>query len=145
MLTNESRIASLNGGALELTTHRRNITLNTPNNKNFISMTLDEIASCAINHQSDRAALNVGVILGIVGLLMVFGKNEYGFLAIILSVVLIALYYVLRKTVLQIETTGGKTFTVEFGGNSEDIIIAFIKEINDAKLAYLQNKNRTTN
>ena len=145
MLTNESRIASLNGGALELTTHRRNITLNTPNNKNFISMTLDEIASCAINHQSDRAALNVGVILGIVGLLMTFGNNEFGFLAIILSVVLIALYYVLRKTVLQIETTGGKTFTVEFGGNSEDIIIAFIKEINDAKLAYLQNKNRTTN
>lgn len=145
MLTNESRIASLNGGTLELTTHRRNITLNTPNNKNFISMTLDEIASCAINHQSDRAALNVGVILGIVGLLMAFGNNEFGFLAIILSVVLIALYYVLRKTVLQIETTGGKTFTVEFGGNSEDIIIAFIKEINDAKLAYLQNKNRTTN
>ena len=145
MLTNESRIASLNGGALELTTHRRNITLNTPNNKNFISMTLDEIASCAINHQSDRAALNVGVILGIVGLLMAFGNNEFGFLAIILSVVLIALYYVLRKTVLQIETTGGKPFTVEFGGNSEDIIIAFIKEINDAKLAYLQNKNRTTN
>lgn len=145
MLTNESRIASLNGGTLELTTHRRNITLNTPNNKNFISMTLDEIASCAINHQSDRAALNVGMILGIVGLLMTFGNNEFGFLAIILSVVLIALYYVLRKTVLQIETTGGKTFTVEFGGNSEDIIIAFIKEINDAKLAYLQNKNRTTN
>jgi hypothetical protein len=145
MLTNESRIASLNGGALELTTHRLNITLNTLNNKNFISMTLDEIASCAINHQSDRAALNVGVILGIVGLLMAFGNNEFGFLAIILSVVLIALYYVLRKTVLQIETTGGKTFTVEFGGNSEDIIIAFIKEINDAKLAYLQNKNRTTN
>ena len=108
-------------------------------------MTLDEIASCAINHQSDRAALNVGMILGIVGLLMTFGNNEFGFLAIILSVVLIALYYVLRKTVLQIETTGGKTFTVEFGGNSEDIIIAFIKEINDAKLAYLQNKNRTTN
>lgn len=145
MLTNESRISSLNGGALELTTHRLNITLNTPNNKNFISMTLDEIASCAINHQSDRAALNVGVILGIVGLLMAFGNNEFGFLAIILSVVLIALYYVLRKTVLQIETTGGKNFTVEFGGNSEDIIIAFIKEINDAKLAYLQNKNRTAN
>jgi len=144
MLANESRISSLNNGALELTTHRINITLDISNNKNFVSMTLDAIASCAINHQSDRTALIAGIILGVIGLLSSLGNNEYGSLAIILAVVLIALYYFLRKTALQIETTGGKTITVAFGGNSEDVIMAFIKEINDAKLVYLQNMHRDT-
>lgn len=146
MSNTETRVSSLNDGAVELTTHRLNFIYNDISNSGYASMTLDAVASCAVGHRADQNALRAGVALLVIGVLLLISRNEISNIAFLIGIILIALFFLLRKTVLQIESTGGKVFIVSFGGDSEAVVTGFIKEINTTKLKYLHNMqtNATT-
>lgn len=150
MSKTETRVSSLNDGAVELTTNRLNFIYNDIGNSGYASMTLDAVASCAVGHRADQNALRAGVALLVIGVLLRiiwgYSGNEISNIAFLVGIILIALFFLLRKTVLQIESTGGKVFIVSFGGDSEAVVTGFIKEINTTKLKYLHNMqtNATT-
>ena len=144
MSNTETRVSSLNDGAVELTTHRLNFAYTDMGNSGYATMTLDAVASCGVGYRSDQNALRAGVVLIIAGVIMGSIGNDWTIPAIILGIILISLYFLLRKTVLQIESTGGKVFAISFGGDSEATVTGFIKEINTTKIKYLQNTQTNT-
>ncbi len=144
MLTNESRVSSLNGGTVVLTTHQLHVHHIDNSRASYASMTLDAVASCAVGSRSDQTILRAGLVLLIIAIIFGIFGNDLAIVIIIVSLILIAFAFVLSKTVLQIESTGGRVFMVPFGGDSEAVVTEFIKEINTTKLKYLLSTQTTT-
>jgi len=136
LLPGEATISSSIDG-LTLTTHRVRDDQTASGSRQVISITLDAVSSCGIVSKSYPILLLLAVLSGGFGLLRL-SKEEQSltYAPILLALVLVLAYFLTRSVVLAISSPG-QSISISAKGMEPDTLIAFVDEVEQAKLHYL--------
>jgi len=143
MLPDERELLTADTGQLKLSTHRLRLRVSHWGSDYFISLMLENIASCQAVYRSVPILLLLGG-LGILGALLV-GKSEPRLMLLVAGIVLFILYFFTKKMVLRFNSAGD-ILTVGADGMSMDVAVEFIDAVEQARFDYITDiveKHRT--
>jgi hypothetical protein len=133
MLPDERELLLSDTGQLSLSTHRLRLRVTHWGSDYFISLMLENIASCQAVYRSFPILLVLGV-LGFLGGLLV-GKSEPRIMLLVAGTVLFILYFFTKKMVFRFGSAGD-TMTVGADGMSMAAAVEFIDAVEQARFDY---------
>ena len=131
---NEQVLLGSPGGGLILTTHRVRYEEQGGGGGTFISIMLDEIASCTVirvQHPILLVIAAISVLLG-VAIWIVDSRPDGAVVGIIIGLVLIGIYFATRQQVLALASAGA-TIRVNTIGMKADVVTDFVDQVEFAK------------
>jgi len=135
MLPNERVIMSAGKDELTLTSKRVRYHYSEIGRSNFMSITLDSVASCGLIVRTHPVLILLAIIAFIFG---VNQDNEPRLILIGLSLFLVVLYFTSRKTLIAIGSNGGSSIEVPIKGVSKANVIVFLEAVERSKLRITQ-------
>jgi hypothetical protein len=138
MLPGERVLLESNTKTLTLTSHRVRYRVTRWGSTKVISIMLDQVASCGLVRASHPTLLIVAAICG-VALFLADTETRGGFLLI--GILLVFAYFITRRTVLAIASSG-HTILAPTAGMSVDAIEEFIDQTESAKDARYLSRPR---
>lgn len=135
LLPGEKLIISSDNDILMLTSKRVRYDSTVFGSSQFISITLDSVASCGLITKS----FPVLILLAFASLIgaVVGGGNSRGILLLV-AVVLGIAYFVTRRAVISIASNGGDTILAPAKGMGRGSITEFLDSIEKQKLEFMQ-------
>lgn len=131
LLPDESVVMSSDQDILTLTTRRVRYDSAAPGSSNFISITLNSVASCGLITKSYAFLPVLGTAVALFG---VFQRGSEQIAALAFAGVLIVAYFLTRKAVISIASNGGQTILVPAKGMNRKTIVEFLEAIEREKL-----------
>ena len=144
LLPNEQVLLESGGKTLILTTHRVRYDSQRMGGGEIISIMLDELASCAMIRRSKPVLL---IFAGMLLLISLYFYNQYqqslGTFGFLLVAVLIVMYFVTRRQVIELDSAGA-SIRVNTSGMSVLAVRGFIDTAEEAKNGrYLSGSTNT--
>lgn len=131
LLPGEKVVMSSDKDILTLTTKRVRCDSTVLGSSNFISITLDSVASCGLVTKSFPILL----LLCAVALIGAFTQSANSQLILfVVALVLVASYFFSRHAIITIASNGGQTILVPAKGMSRSSIIDFLEAVEREKL-----------
>ena len=135
MLPNERVIMSAGKDELTLTSKRVRYHYSKIGRSNFVSITLDSVASCGLIVRTYPVLILLAIIAFIFG---VNQNDEPRLILIGLSLFLVVLYFTSRQTLISIGSNGGGSIELPTKGVSKANVIVFLEAVERSKLRITQ-------
>ncbi len=132
LLPGEKVLMTSDKEVLTLTNYRVRFDQAATGASNYISICLDCVASCGLVTRSRPLLLIIAAIIGIIGIAQ--NNNDLKVGSIIAAMILIGAYFITRKAVIAISSSGGEQIMAPVKGMSRDAIIEFLEMLDDARL-----------
>jgi hypothetical protein len=140
LLPGESIVSETSDKQLMLTTHRVRYDDRVPGTTRVIGITLDAVSSCGIISKSHPILLLLAILAGIFGLVQGVGGESDGqgmaYASILLALVIVMAYFLSCTMALAISSPG-QSITVSMRGLNLDALVAWVDDVEQAKLRYL--------
>lgn len=139
LLPGEHVVSQSEGNALTLTNKRVWYDQQAAGQSEYVSITLDSVASCGVTTRSYPVAM----ILALVAFVCSFVVNDdvQRYFLIACGVVLVITYFATRSAVLKITSDGGEPIVVPTTGMGRDVILAFLNSVDEQKLLSLEHNS----
>ncbi len=131
LLPGERVVMSSDKDILTLTTKRVRYDSAVFGTSNFISITLDSVASCGLVAKSFPILLLLGAA-ALIGGFTQRGEAQWMFFGV--AAVLVVVYFLTRRAVISIASNGGQTILTPAKGMSRSAIIEFLEAVEREKL-----------
>jgi hypothetical protein len=135
LLPGEQVVMSSDKDILTLTTRRVRYDSAVFGSSNFISITLDSVASCGLVTKSHPLLLllaALALIFGLSGIFIQSGDGQWIFL--VAAVILVVAYFATRRSLISIASNGGQAILVPAKSMSRSAIVEFFEAIEREKL-----------
>ncbi len=136
LLPNEKMLVETNGGILTLTTHRVRYDQKASGASQVIGITLDAVSSCGVVSKNHPILLVMALIAGGLGAFGLGQKGDIAYGLFLGAAVLIAAYFLTRSAVLAV-SSAGQSIAVSAKGMKHEALVAFVDDVEQAKLRYL--------
>lgn len=135
LVPGEARLSEANDGSVVLTSHRVRLDQGSGRGDHFVSMTLDQVASCSLDTRSYPFLLLLAVLL-IVGGFQIGGERlatvSVG-VGAVLAVGCVILYLVTREQLITVRSAGD-SIEIRTRGMARGACVQFIDDVERAKL-----------
>lgn len=137
----EKEITRSSNDVVILTTHR----IRFDDSKHIISIMLEKVSSIEVHYSSWLICLLFGILAAVAGFVMGVNNNGQAMVAgLALGGILILIYFLTRKHVIEIASDGGTKINFQTSGMKRESILKLINQIETAKSDRFINFNKST-
>jgi EamA domain-containing membrane protein RarD len=139
LLPNEKMIIETDEKELVLTSHRVRYNAKSTNNAEFMSIMLNEVASCGIVKKTKPLLLALAIIIALIGLYVGAKESQTAAIVFILIAFFFGVgYFLTIRKMLEI-ASAGSSILLNVSKMSMNQIIEFVDELEGAKNAHRHN------
>ena len=137
MLPGEKKLSESNDGTVLLTTRRIRLDKGQGRAREFVSITLDQVASCSIRTRSHPFLLLFGALFALAGFQIAGERLAAPAVAVgaVLCVLCIILYFTSREQLITV-ASAGEAIRIRTRGMSRPACIQFIEDVECAKMRW---------
>lgn len=134
LVSGEQTVLASDNGTLSLTNYRVKFDATASGQSKYVSISLDNVASCGLVTRSRPVLLAIAAICGVLAVAVPDSSARIGL--IFAGIAFVVGYFVTRSAVINISSDGGEGITVPAKGMARDQIVSFLEAVTTEKLKF---------